>query len=73
MTILDNTGESEIVHLLDTIQELSEQIAQNRSISIALHTSAGVVKVSLYLLRQPCRYQTNIHRPKLLTLKRALC
>jgi hypothetical protein len=45
MTILDNSGESELVQLLNTIQELSEQLAQNRSLSIALHASAGVVKV----------------------------
>lgn len=45
MTILDNTGESELVQLLNTIQELSEQLAQNRSLSITLHTSAGAVKV----------------------------
>lgn len=45
MTILDNTGESELVQLLNTIQELSEQLAQNRSLSITLHGSAGAVKV----------------------------
>ncbi|KAG8214546.1 hypothetical protein J3R82DRAFT_9607 [Butyriboletus roseoflavus] len=44
MTILDNTGESELVQLLNTIQELSEQLAQNRSLSITLHASAGAVK-----------------------------
>ncbi|KAH0832005.1 hypothetical protein J3R83DRAFT_12909 [Lanmaoa asiatica] len=44
MTILNNTGESELVQLLNTIQELSEQLAQNRSLSITLHTSAGAVK-----------------------------
>lgn len=47
MTILDNTGESELVQLLNTIQELSEQLTQNRSLSIALHGSAGVVKVCI--------------------------
>lgn len=45
MTILDNTGEPELVQLLNTIQELSEQLAQNRSLSITLHASAGAVKV----------------------------
>ncbi|KAF8555739.1 hypothetical protein OG21DRAFT_822826 [Imleria badia] len=44
MTILDNSGESELVQLLNTIQELSEQLAQNRSLSVGLHASAGVVK-----------------------------
>ncbi|KAG9315836.1 hypothetical protein JVU11DRAFT_3485 [Chiua virens] len=44
MTILDNTTESELVQLLSTIQELSEQVAQNRSLSVSLHNSTGVVK-----------------------------
>ncbi|KAF8133733.1 hypothetical protein EV363DRAFT_1258146 [Boletus edulis] len=44
MTILDNTGESELVQLLNTIHELTEQLAQNRALSIALHTSAEAVK-----------------------------
>lgn len=45
MTILDNTGESQVAQLLNAIQELSGQLAQNRSLSTALHTSAGAVKV----------------------------
>lgn len=45
MTILDNTGESELVQLVNTIQELAEQIAQNKSLSATLHASASVVKV----------------------------
>lgn len=53
MTILDGTGESELVQLLNTIQELSEQLAQNRSLSITLHASAGAVKVGLYVAHQP--------------------
>lgn len=73
MTILDSSGESELVHLLNTIQELSEQLAQNKTLSISLHTSAGAVKVCLYLVRRPCRYQVNVHRLRLLTLKLALC
>lgn len=48
MTILDNTGESELVQLLNTIQELSEQLAQNRSLSITLHASAGAIKVCTF-------------------------
>lgn len=45
MTILDNTGESQAAQLLNAIKELSEQLAQNRSLSTALHASAGAVKV----------------------------
>lgn len=45
MTILDNTGEPELVQLLNIIQELSEQLTQSRSLSIALHASAGTIKV----------------------------
>ncbi|KAH7885338.1 hypothetical protein F5I97DRAFT_1810686 [Phlebopus sp. FC_14] len=44
MTIVDNSGESDLTRLLGTIQELSEQLTQNRALSISLHTSAGVVK-----------------------------
>ncbi|KAF9221008.1 hypothetical protein BS17DRAFT_786344 [Gyrodon lividus] len=44
MTILDNSGESDLVRLLNTIQELSEQLTQNRSLSISLHASGGAVK-----------------------------
>ncbi|KAF9242548.1 hypothetical protein BU15DRAFT_86754 [Melanogaster broomeanus] len=45
MTILDNSGESDVVRLLNTIQELSEQLTKNRSLSVSLHGSAGAVKV----------------------------
>ncbi|KIJ17724.1 hypothetical protein PAXINDRAFT_167699 [Paxillus involutus ATCC 200175] len=45
MAILDNSsGESDLVRLLNTIQGLSEQLTQNRSLSISLHSSAGAVK-----------------------------
>ncbi|KAF8843414.1 hypothetical protein BDN67DRAFT_897373 [Paxillus ammoniavirescens] len=44
MAILDNSGESDLVRLLNTIQGLSEQLTQNRSLSISLHASAGAVK-----------------------------
>ncbi|KIK95056.1 hypothetical protein PAXRUDRAFT_827381 [Paxillus rubicundulus Ve08.2h10] len=44
MAILDSSGESDIVRLLSAIQGLSEQLTQNRSLSISLHASAGAVK-----------------------------
>ncbi|KIJ64499.1 hypothetical protein HYDPIDRAFT_111826 [Hydnomerulius pinastri MD-312] len=44
MTILDNTVESDLTRLLNLIAELSEQLAQNRTLSISLHASAGTVK-----------------------------
>lgn len=50
MTILDGTAEPEVVQLLNTIQELSDQLARNRSVSITLHASAGTVKVCKPLL-----------------------
>ncbi|OJA16845.1 hypothetical protein AZE42_03627 [Rhizopogon vesiculosus] len=44
MTILDGNSESDLISLLNTIQELTEQLTQNRAISISLHASVGAVK-----------------------------
>jgi hypothetical protein len=47
MTILDGNSDNDLIRLLNTIQDLSEQLTQSRSISISLHASAGAVKVRL--------------------------
>ncbi|KAH7922030.1 hypothetical protein BV22DRAFT_1049187 [Leucogyrophana mollusca] len=44
MAILDGNSDQDLVRLLSLITELSEQLTQNRSISISLHSSAGNVK-----------------------------
>jgi hypothetical protein len=45
MTIVDGNSENDLIRLLNSIQELSEQLTQNRSISFSLHASAGAIKV----------------------------
>ncbi|KAG1772318.1 hypothetical protein EDD22DRAFT_976525 [Suillus occidentalis] len=44
MTIVDGNSENDLIRLLNSIQELSEQLTQNRSISFSLHASAGAIK-----------------------------
>ncbi|KAG1852081.1 hypothetical protein C8R48DRAFT_725199 [Suillus tomentosus] len=41
MTIVD---ENDLIRLLNSIQELSDEITQNRSVSFSLHASAGAIK-----------------------------
>lgn len=45
MTILDGNNENDLIRLLNTIQELSEQFKQNQTILRSLHDSAGTAKV----------------------------
>ncbi|KAG6337315.1 hypothetical protein ID866_1777 [Astraeus odoratus] len=44
MTVVDNPGDSDIVRLLNTIQELSDQLSRNRTHAISLHSTASAVK-----------------------------
>ncbi|KAI6044828.1 hypothetical protein EDC04DRAFT_2560725 [Pisolithus marmoratus] len=44
MTAVDASNDSELVRLLNTIQELSEQLSQNRSLATSLYTTTGTVK-----------------------------
>ncbi|KAI6030537.1 hypothetical protein F5J12DRAFT_801154 [Pisolithus orientalis] len=44
MTVVDTSSDSELVRLLSTIQELSEQLSQNRSLATSLYTTTGTVK-----------------------------
>ncbi|KAG2362102.1 hypothetical protein BDR07DRAFT_1285451 [Suillus spraguei] len=44
MAVVDGNSEHELLHLLNSIQELSEQLTQNRTASSLLHASAGVIK-----------------------------
>lgn len=41
---VDASGDSELVRLLNIIQELSEQLSQNRSLASSLYTATGTVK-----------------------------
>jgi hypothetical protein len=44
MTIVDGNSENDLIQLFNRVQELSEQLTQNRSISFSLHASAGAIK-----------------------------
>ncbi|KAG2070429.1 hypothetical protein BDR04DRAFT_1142823 [Suillus decipiens] len=44
MAVVDGNSEHELLHLLNSIQELSDQLTQNRTASSLLHASAGVIK-----------------------------
>lgn len=46
MAIMETNGDSEIMRVWSLLNEVSEQLAQNRNTSIALHSIAGGVKVS---------------------------
>lgn len=46
MTVVDNqTGDSDVERLINTIQELSSQLAENRAVALSLQSAAGAVKV----------------------------
>jgi hypothetical protein len=45
MTIVDGNSENDLIQLFNRVQDLSEQLTQNRSISFSLHASAGAIKV----------------------------
>ncbi|KAG1872328.1 hypothetical protein DFJ58DRAFT_761035 [Suillus subalutaceus] len=45
MTIVNGNSENDLIdHLFNSVQELSELLTQNRSISFSLHASAGAIK-----------------------------
>ncbi|KAL4081095.1 hypothetical protein J3A83DRAFT_4085109 [Scleroderma citrinum] len=44
MTVVDNPGDSDLDRLINTIQELSAQLADNRAVAISLQSATGVVK-----------------------------
>ena len=45
MAIMEVTSESEVLRVWGLLNELSEQLSQNRNASILLHTATGGVKV----------------------------
>lgn len=44
MTVVDNPGDSDVDRLINTIQELSAQLADNRAVAHSLHSAAGAAK-----------------------------
>ena len=47
MAVLDN-NDQDLMQLWTLITELSEQLSQNRSVSVSLYAQAGNIKVSAY-------------------------
>ena len=52
MAVLDTTDQ--MAQLWGLIQELSEQLNQNRSIAVSLHTQMGNIKVKFLFDTQSC-------------------
>ena len=46
MAIMDTNGDGEIMRVWNLLNEVSEQLSQNRQTSIGLHSLAGGVKVN---------------------------
>jgi len=71
MTILDNS-EQDLLQLWSLIAELSDQLNQNRSLSVSLHAQAGSIKVSSQLGVINVQPHTGQRRIRLFILKRGL-
>ena len=48
MAILEPTGENDLTQLWTLITELSDQLNQNRSMSVSLYGLTGKIKVSIF-------------------------
>jgi hypothetical protein len=53
MAVLDN-NDQDLMQLWGLIQELSEQLNQNRSVSVSLYAQAGNIKVNALVYEQQC-------------------
>lgn len=69
MAVLDN-NDQDLMQLWSLITELSEQLSQNRSVSVSLYAQAGNIKVNVHRLVSRWKLNTRDgHRIRLCILR----